>query len=90
MRLLSVALLAILFQQCSYSQSSKNTAKMDTDKTNNPVYSRTDSASVNLSEEEWKKSMSTGPSFKKAGIAVSFPLPRGEFLRLYPQAYPPK
>jgi hypothetical protein len=43
-----------------------------------------------ISEEEWKKSMSTGPAFKKAGIAVSFPLPRGEFLRLYPQAYPPK
>jgi len=43
-----------------------------------------------ISEDEWKKSMSTGPAFKKAGIAISFPLPRGEFLRLYPQAYPPK
>lgn len=43
-----------------------------------------------ISEDEWKKSMSTGPAFKKAGIGVSFPLPRGEFLRLYPQAYPPK
>jgi peptide-methionine (R)-S-oxide reductase len=56
MRLLSIIVLAFLFQQCSYSQSSKSTAKvMDTDKTKNPVYSRNDSTSVNLSEEEWKK-----------------------------------
>jgi hypothetical protein len=43
-----------------------------------------------ISEEEWKKSLLVGPAFKKAGIGVSFPLPRGEFLRLYPQAFPPK
>ena len=28
---------------------------MDTTKKNNPVYSRTDSSKVNISEEEWKK-----------------------------------
>jgi peptide-methionine (R)-S-oxide reductase len=53
---LSLMLLAIVMQQCSYSQP--NTTKkaiMDTTKKNNPVYSRTDSSKVNLSEEEWKK-----------------------------------
>ncbi len=52
-----ILLLAFSLQQCSYSQSSSNTqkAKMETDKKNNPVYSRTDSSKVNLSEDEWKK-----------------------------------
>ncbi|WP_290708805.1 peptide-methionine (R)-S-oxide reductase MsrB [Flavihumibacter sp. CACIAM 22H1] len=51
------ALLACLlvFQQCSYSQPSKkeNNKSMDTSK--NPVFSRTSSEKLNLSEEEWKK-----------------------------------
>jgi peptide-methionine (R)-S-oxide reductase len=44
-------------QQCSFSQTSKNnTAAMDTtNKKENPVYSRTDTKQVNLSEEEWRK-----------------------------------
>jgi peptide-methionine (R)-S-oxide reductase len=50
-------------QQCSYSQPntkqiSSNTTKkatMDTSKKNNPVYSRSDSSKLNLSEEEWQK-----------------------------------
>src|SRR5688500_11938615 len=53
---LSLVLLAVVMQQCSYSQP--NTTKkaiMDTTKKNNPVYSHTDSSKVNLSEEEWKK-----------------------------------
>jgi hypothetical protein len=41
-----------------------------------------------ISEEEWKKSLSTGPAIAKAGITVSLPLSRNEFFRLYPQAYP--
>lgn len=41
-----------------------------------------------ISEEEWKKSLSAGPTFEKAGIKVSFPMSRNEFLRLFPQAYP--
>ncbi len=48
-----------VFQQCSYSQQtlSKIVIKdtMDDKKTNNPVYSNTDTSSVKLSEEEWKK-----------------------------------
>ena len=47
--------LAFLFQQCTYSQSA-NTSKMESpDRKNNPVYSHSDSAKVNLSEDEWKK-----------------------------------
>jgi peptide-methionine (R)-S-oxide reductase len=55
---LFVLLLAGSLQQCTYSQSSPTTKKqvMDTTKKeNNPVYSRTDSKEVKLSEEEWKK-----------------------------------
>jgi peptide-methionine (R)-S-oxide reductase len=46
------------FQQCSYSQNNSttnNSAKMDSTKKNNPVYSNTDTAKVSISEEEWKK-----------------------------------
>lgn len=47
------------FQQCSYSQSTPVAKKetMDTKKNNNPVYSRTDSSKVNLTEEQWKKAL---------------------------------
>jgi peptide-methionine (R)-S-oxide reductase len=52
-----ILLLAFCLQQCSYSQSSSpiQKSKMETDKKNNPVYSRTDTSKVNLSEDEWKK-----------------------------------
>jgi peptide-methionine (R)-S-oxide reductase len=52
---LTLLMLAVIFQQCTYSQS--NTTKknnMDTSK-KNPVYSRTDSSKVNIGEEEWRK-----------------------------------
>lgn len=56
---LAILLLATLLQQCSYSQSTENQKKttMNTSKkdSSNPVYSRTDTSKVNLSEEEWKK-----------------------------------
>jgi peptide-methionine (R)-S-oxide reductase len=44
-------------QQCSYSQSSPTTKTkvMDNKKPANPVYSRTDTSKITLSEEEWKK-----------------------------------
>jgi len=55
-------LLAVVLQQCTYSQSKSNTttttitAKKETmDKKNNPVYSRTDSSKVNMTDEEWRK-----------------------------------
>jgi peptide-methionine (R)-S-oxide reductase len=57
-KLLIIAFLTGLLQQCTYSQGnlSKNKSeKMDSLKKNNPVYSTTDTGQVNLSEEEWKK-----------------------------------
>lgn len=55
--LIALILLAGGLQQCSYSQSSPETKKvsMDNKKDSNPVYSRTDSSKVGLSEAEWKK-----------------------------------
>jgi peptide-methionine (R)-S-oxide reductase len=53
-----LAMLTGSFQQCSYSQNNSttnNSAKMDSTKKNNPVYSNTDTAKVSISEEEWKK-----------------------------------
>jgi peptide-methionine (R)-S-oxide reductase len=48
---------ALPLQQCSYSQSSSTNQikKMETEKKSNPVYSKTDTSKVNLTEEEWKK-----------------------------------
>jgi peptide-methionine (R)-S-oxide reductase len=52
---LLLMMLAVAFQQCTYSQSNKlKKETMDTSK-KNPVYSRTDSSKVNMSEEEWRK-----------------------------------
>lgn len=57
-RYIAILLLATLLQHCSYSQSNSpkkeimsNTKKDST----NPVYSRTDTSKVDLSNEEWKK-----------------------------------
>jgi peptide-methionine (R)-S-oxide reductase len=52
-----IALLALLFQQCTYSQTSNQPKlnNMDTTKKDNPVYSRKDNAPVSLSDEQWKK-----------------------------------
>ncbi|WP_300601723.1 peptide-methionine (R)-S-oxide reductase MsrB [Niabella sp.] len=49
--------ISVLFQHCGYSQS-KPGPKPDSinmKKENNPVYSRSDSSKVNLTEDEWKK-----------------------------------
>ncbi len=55
---IGIALVAGL-QQCSYSQSAPTTKKitMETKKENNPVYSRTDTSKVTLTEEQWKKAL---------------------------------
>jgi peptide-methionine (R)-S-oxide reductase len=53
----ALLLVVAFLQQCSYSQNSpdkKQSPNMDTKKAN-PVYSRTDSSKVSLTEEEWKK-----------------------------------
>ncbi len=54
---ITLFLLAALLQQCSYSQSNSthNSSKMDSTEKKNPVYSKTDSAEVNISESEWQK-----------------------------------
>jgi hypothetical protein len=38
-----------------------------------------------VTEEEWGKSLFTRPKFRDAGVAVTFPLARDEFIRLYQQ-----
>jgi peptide-methionine (R)-S-oxide reductase len=51
-----LVVLTLVLQQCSYSQP--NTTKkaiMDTSRKNNPVYSRSDTSKLNLSEDEWRK-----------------------------------
>ncbi|MBC8034429.1 MAG: peptide-methionine (R)-S-oxide reductase MsrB [Chitinophagaceae bacterium] len=58
MRNVALVLLAVLLQQCSFSQTSdkKKTTVMDnTEKKDNPVYSKTDSSKVNLTDAEWRK-----------------------------------
>ncbi len=58
---ITVLVLASLLQQCTYSQSTNNQKKKVMNSTKkdstNPVYSRTDTSKVNLSEEEWKKAL---------------------------------
>jgi peptide-methionine (R)-S-oxide reductase len=50
-------MMVAFLQQCSYSQTEKKEKTfMDNDnKKTSPVYSRTDSSTVNLTDEEWKK-----------------------------------
>ena len=53
-------MLAVVLQQCTYSQSNTTTTtgttkKETMDKKNNPVYSRNDSSKVNMTDEEWRK-----------------------------------
>jgi peptide-methionine (R)-S-oxide reductase len=54
-----MVLVAGLLQQCSYSQNqpqqTDKTNKMENNDKKSPVYSRTDTSKVNMSEEEWKK-----------------------------------
>jgi peptide-methionine (R)-S-oxide reductase len=57
LRAVSLLLVAFL-QQCSYSQQKDNKSAMDTSndkKPANPVYSRSDTSKVELSDEEYKK-----------------------------------
>jgi peptide-methionine (R)-S-oxide reductase len=56
-QILTILLIAIVCQQCSYSQSSSktNSSKMDSLKKNNPVYSNNDTSKVNITDDEWKK-----------------------------------
>lgn len=49
-------MLALTFQHCTYSQNNQKLNTMDTTKkTNNPVYSHTDSNKVTVSDDEWRK-----------------------------------
>lgn len=53
-----VVLFAGLLQQCSYSQSSSPTTKtdkiMDSTTKKHPLYSRTDTSKINISDKEWE------------------------------------
>jgi peptide-methionine (R)-S-oxide reductase len=44
----------LLWQSC-YTQTSSNKSNNMSDKSKNPVYSRTDSSKVTMKDEEWKK-----------------------------------
>jgi peptide-methionine (R)-S-oxide reductase len=53
-----VIVLALLLQNCTYSQSADKSkfSTMDSiKKSNDPIYSHTDTSKVNLTEAEWKK-----------------------------------
>jgi len=53
-----VVLIAVIFQNCTDSQASNKQKLSDMNsekKDNNPVYSRSDSSQVNLSDDQWKK-----------------------------------
>jgi len=52
-----VLLLPAVFAQCSYSQPSatKKTSNMDSTNKKNPVFSKTATSPVNLTDEEWRK-----------------------------------
>jgi peptide-methionine (R)-S-oxide reductase len=56
-RISFILIVPALFIQCSFSQSVKNktTVKMDSIEKKSPVFSKTDSKPVTLSDEEWKK-----------------------------------
>jgi peptide-methionine (R)-S-oxide reductase len=58
-RIFLLALLALSLQQCGHSQNNstnhKNSNTMDSTKKNNPVYSKTDTSKVVMTDEEWKK-----------------------------------
>jgi peptide-methionine (R)-S-oxide reductase len=57
MKSLIILLFATITWSGCYSQNSKNKA-MDSTNKNNPVYSKTDSTKVTVSDEEWKKILS--------------------------------
>lgn len=57
-RSILIVLVAMSLQQCTYSQNTSSkikSANMDSTKKHNPVYSKTDTSEVKMTEEEWKK-----------------------------------
>lgn len=52
-----LCIMALALQSCSQAQAPKKTTMSETNK-NNPVYSNSDSAKVELSNDEWKKILS--------------------------------
>ncbi|RYY56486.1 MAG: peptide-methionine (R)-S-oxide reductase [Chitinophagaceae bacterium] len=57
-KMIMLLVLAAGLQQCSYSQqnpAADKKTKMDSTKTNNPYYSKADSAEVNVPDAEWQK-----------------------------------
>jgi peptide-methionine (R)-S-oxide reductase len=55
-KIISLLLVAVLCQQCSSQNSSNaNNKKMENTEKKNPVYSRTDTSKITMTDEEWKK-----------------------------------
>ena len=52
-----ILMVPAIFANCSYSQSAnaKKTSSMDNTNKQNPVFSKTDTSKVQLSDEEWRK-----------------------------------
>lgn len=56
MKLIAILTLGILFSSCEGKAQKQNiNSKMHKQQKNNPYYSRTDTAHINVSNEEWKK-----------------------------------
>jgi len=57
-QILTILLIAVFCQQCnSQTISTTKSKKMDSPEKKSPVYSNTDTSKVNMTEEEWKKSL---------------------------------
>lgn len=59
MKLVTIVTLGILFSSCEGNAQKQNiNSQMDKQQKNNPYYSRTDTAHLDVSNEEWKKILS--------------------------------
>jgi len=57
-RYCAIIIMALIFQQCTYSQTPDHTNAQNMDtakKENNPAYSHTDKSPVKMTDEQWKK-----------------------------------
>ena len=64
MRLTALALIGMILLQSCFSENNKRDT-MDTNKNDNPVYSKTDSSQVVVKDEEWNIVMELAGEKKK-------------------------
>lgn len=58
LKIILIALIPVLFSQCSFSQASRKNMKpadMENSDNKSKVYSRTDTSKINLADREWKE-----------------------------------